>query len=268
MSDTVWDRLSAKTADALFIQELVTGFELAPRAARGILDVATSILGPNTDGVRTGQIRIVGTAASARHGRPIADLDKRSVIVTVDAGREDMAVLRDHGAADLRRVRILRVTDEAFEQDCLLTEEDLGRTLQVAARTIRRDIAALRHQGYMVRTRGYHHSIGRGQTHKVLIVEQYLKRHGLFEIARWAKHSLAAVQRYIQTFGRVIYLQQRQTSLAEIAFLVGIGEQTAQQYLDVYARYNQPEYQDRLAEMVAPPTNQPFLAIGKKGALR
>lgn len=266
MTDTVWDRLSAKTADALFVHELITGFEIAPRAARGILDVATAVLVPNASGLRPGQIQLVGTAAAARHGRPIADLDKCSIIVTLDAGSEDVAVLREHGAAALRRVRILRLTDEAFEQNCLLTEEDLGRTLQVAARTIRRDIAALRQTGYLVRTRGYHHSIGRGQTHKVLIVEQYLKRQGLFEIARWAKHSLAAVQRYVHTFGRVIYLQQRQASVAEIAFLVGVGEKTTQQYLDLYARYNQPEYQERLAEIIAPPTSQPFLALGKKGA--
>lgn len=267
MTNTVWDRLSAKTADALFVQELTTGFELAPRTARGILDVAAAVLLPNATGLRPGQIRLIGTVASARHGRPMTDLDKCTVSVTVDAGREDMEVLRDHGAAALRCVRILRLTDEAFEQGCLLTEEDLGRTLHVAARTIRRDIAALRQQGYMVRTRGYHHSIGRGQTHKVLIVEQYLKRQGLFEIARWAKHSLAAVQRYVATFGRVIYLQQRQASVAEISFLVGIGEKTVQQYLEVYTQYNRPEYQDRLAEIIAPPTSQPFLALGKKGAV-
>jgi hypothetical protein len=77
---------------------------------------------------------------------------------------------------------------------------------------------------------------------------------------------LAAVQRYVHTVGRVIYLQQRQASVAEIASLVGVGEKTTQQYLHLFARYNQPEYQERLAEIIPPPTSQPFLASGKKGA--
>lgn len=267
MTDNVWDRLSAKTADALFVQELTTGFELAPRTARSILEVATAMLVSPGEALRPGQIRLVSTAATAHHGPPLPDLAKRSISVTLDAGSEDLEVQREHGAAALRRVRILRLTDEAFEQGCLLTEEDLGRALQVAARTIRRDIAALRQQGFAVRTRGYHLNIGCGQTHKVLIIEQYLKRQGLFEIAHWAKHSVAAVQRYVTTFGRVIYLAQ-QSSVAEISFLVGLGETTVQQYLDVYAQYNQPAYEERLAEIMAPPTTQPFLALGKKGARR
>ncbi len=267
MADTVWDRLTAKTADQLFVQELVTGFELAPRTAQGILEVVKTVLLPNTSSLRAGQIKLVATAAAARHGRPMSDLDKCEVIVTLDAGAEDVAVWRKHGAAALRRVRLLRLTDEAWEQDGLFTEEDLAWALGAAVRTMRRDIQELRQQGLIVRTRGYHPSIGRGQTHKVVIVEQFLKRSSFSEIAHRIKHGLDSIQRYVQTFGRVVYLHRRQTSLAEMAFLVGIGEKTVQQYLDLYARYNQPEYQDRLAEIIAPPTSQPFLEMGKKGVL-
>jgi hypothetical protein len=268
MADTIWDRLSTKTVDQLFVQELMTGFELAPRAADGILEVAKTVLVPNSSGLRPGQIKLIATAASARHGRPMTDLDKCEVVVTLDGGPEDVAVWHAHGAAALRQVRLLRLTDEAFEQDALFTEEDLAWILGAAVRTIRRDIRDLRQQGYAVRTRGYQLSIGRGQTHKVLIVEHYLKRQSFSEIAHRTKHSLAAIQRYVQTFGRVVYLHRRQTSRAEIAFLVGVGEKTVQQYLDLYAGYDRPEHQERLNEIIAPPTGQPFLAMGKKGVLR
>jgi len=268
MADAICDRLTAKTVDRLFIQELVTGFEVAPRTADGILEVAKTVLLPNTSALRAGQIKLVTTAASAPHGRPMTDLDKCEVIVTLDAGPEDVAVWREHGATALRRVRILRLTDEAFEQDGLFTEEDLAWVLGAAVRTIRRDIRTLRDQGYAVRTRGYHLSIGRGQTHKVLIVEQYLRHQSFTDIAHRTKHSLDAIQRYVQTFGRIVYLMRRGTSIPEMAFLVGVGDKTVQQYLDLYTRYNRPEYQDRLDEISAPPTGQPFLAMGKKGALR
>jgi len=270
MSASAFDRLAVKTPDQLFVNELISGFELAPRTAQGVLEVAKGVFvqGNGLTTLQVGQFKVVVAAASARHGRSLSSLDKQAVTLSVDAGPEDLAVLREHGVAALRRVRILRLTEEAFEQAGLLTEEDLGRVLQVAARTIRRDIQALRLEGFLVRTRGYHHSIGRGQTHKVLIVEKFLQRQGPYEIARQVKHSLPAVQRYIQAFGRVVYLHRRQVERAEIAFLVGISERTVQEYLDLYARYDRPEYQDRLNEIAAPPTTQPFLAMGKKGAKR
>jgi DNA-binding transcriptional regulator YhcF (GntR family) len=270
MSDSAFDRLAVKTLDQLFVQELISGFELAPRTAQGILEVAKGVFvqGNGLTTLQVGQVKAVVIATSARHGQPLSSLDKREVTLTVDAGPEDLAVLQEHGALALRRVRILRLAEEAFEQEGLLTEEDLGRFLHVHARTIRRDIQALRRDGFLVRTRGYHHSIGRGQTHKVLIIEKSLQRQGPYEIARQVKHSLPAVQRYIQAFGRVVYLHRRQVERAEMAFLVGISERTVQQYLDLYARYDRPEYQDRLNEIAAPPTTQPFLALGKKGAKR
>lgn len=268
MSDTMWDRLAAKTADQIFVQELVTGFELAPRTAQGVLETAKAILVANTSSLQAGQIRLVAALASARHGRSVSDLDKKEITLTVDAGGEDASVLRDHGATALRRVRLLRLSDEAVEQDCLLTEEDLARTLHVDIRTIGRDIQALRHDAYIVRTRGYQHNIGRGQTHKVAIVDRFLKRQSLYDIARQTKHSVDAVRRYIVTFGRVVYLQQRQVSRVEIAFLVGVSEHTVQQYLDLHARYDCPAYADRFAEIVAPPTAQPYLPMGKKGVWR
>jgi len=268
MSDSVWERLAAKTSDQVSFQELVTGFEIAPRTAQGILDAAKTILSPNTSSLRVGQIRLVATAAAARHGRPVSELDKQEITLTVDAGREDAAVLQEHDPAALRQTRILRVTEEAVDQDCLLTEEDLAWTLHVDIRTIRRDIQSLRQSGYVVRTRGYQHNIGRGQTHKVAIVERYLKRQSLYQIARETKHSVDAVRRYIVTFGRVVYLYQRQASQAEIAFLVGISENTVRQYVDLYAQHDSAEYADRLAEIVAPPTGQPYLPMGKKGAWR
>jgi DNA-binding transcriptional regulator YhcF (GntR family) len=268
MSETMWDRLAAKTAEQILVQELVNGFELAPRTAQGILETVKSVLLPATSSLRAGQVRLVAAVASARHGRVVSDLDKQEITLTVDAGTEDAAVIQEHGPAALRQVRILRLTDEAVEQGCLLTEEDLAWTLHVDVRTVRRDIQNLRQTGYVIRTRGYQHNIGRGQTHKVMIVERYLKRQGLYEIARETKHSVDAVRRYVVTFGRVVYLHRRPTNRNEIAFLVGISESTVQQYLDLYVQYDRPEYAERLAEIVAPPTDRPYLPMGKKGAWR
>ena len=77
MVRTTVDRLGVKTLEQRFRYELETGFELAPRIAQGILDVAKGIF--NLDGAsasqstrqRLGQIRQVIASAEAPHGRPL-----------------------------------------------------------------------------------------------------------------------------------------------------------------------------------------------------
>jgi DNA-binding Lrp family transcriptional regulator len=169
---------------------------------------------------------------------------------TVDAGEEDLEVLRKHDQATLRQVRILRLVDEAMDQGGEPTQEDLAKGLGVTARTIRSDIAALEAEGYRVATRGKLRGVGRGQSHKVIIVELYLKRCTYTEIMRRIRHSAYAIKRYLQTFGRVVMLTRKGLTVREIAFAVAISERLAQEYLALYQRYNIPEYQERLEEMV------------------
>jgi len=257
MERTAIDRLAVKTLDQRFRCELETGFEMAPRISQGILDLAKEVFrldavsSANGSGyLRPGQIRQVIAASSAPHGCPLHQADMVEVTWTLDAGEEDLAVLKEHDRIALRRVRILRLTEEARDQGGLPTEEDLAKALSVTARTIRSDIAALEAEGHCVATRGKVKGVGRGQTHKVLIVELYLKRYTYTEIMRRMRHSAYAIKRYIQTFGRVVMLTRKGLSVPEIAHAVGISERLTQEYLDLYQRYDVPEYQARLAEIV------------------
>jgi hypothetical protein len=256
MSLTAIDRLAVKTLDQRFRYELETGFEMAPRVAQSILETAQDVFnldavsGAQDGRLRPGQIRQVIAAAGAPHGRPLRETEMVEVVWTINAGEEDLAVLREHGPQALRRIRILRLIDEALDQGGEPTQEDLGRALGVTARTIRSDIAALKAEGYRVTTRGKLRGVGRGQTHKVIIVELYLKRHTYTEIKRRTRHSVGSIKRYIQTFGRVVMLSRKGLSVSEIAFAVGISERLAEEYLDLYYRYDIPAYQARLAEIV------------------
>lgn len=257
MERTAIDRLAVKTLDQRFRRELETGFEMAPRISQGILDLAKEVFSldavSSTNGngcLRPGQIRQVITASHAPHGCPLRQADMVEVVWTLDAGEEDLEVLKEHDRIALRRVRILRLTEEAHDQGGVPTEEDLAKALGVTARTIRSDIAALEAEGYCVATRGKIKGVGRGQTHKVLIVELYLKRYTYSEIMRRTRHSAYAIKRYIQTFGRVVMLTRKGLDVPEIAHAAGISERLTQEYLGLYRRYDVPEYQDRLAEIV------------------
>lgn len=256
MSRTEMDRLAVKTLEQRFRHELEAGFEMAPRIAQGVLEAAKEIF--NLDAVsghqpgrlRPGQVRQVIAAAEAPHGRPLRETEMVEVVWTVDAGEEDLEILAEHGAQGLRQMRILRLIDEALDQGGEPTQEDLGKGLHVTARTIRSDIAALEAAGYRVATRGQLRGAGRGQTHKVIIVELYLKRHTYTQIHRRARHSISAIKRYVRTFGRVVLLSRQGLSTPDIAFAVGISERLTTEYLALYRRYDIPQYQARLADII------------------
>lgn len=256
MARTTTDRLAVKTLDQQFRYELENGFELAPRVSQSILALAKEVFGidrpplRNEQRLRPGQIRQVIAAAQAPHGRPLQDTNMVTVTWTLDAGEEDLEILKQHGHVALRQVRLLRLVDEALEQGGEPTQEDLARGLGVSVRTIRADIAVLEAKGNQVATRGKLRGAGRGQTHKVRIVEMYLKRRTYSEIIREMHHSAYAVKRYIQTFGRVVMLKRKGLSTYEIGHAIGISERLVQEYLDLYQHYNTPPYQDRLDEIV------------------
>jgi len=153
--------------------------------------------------------------------------------LTVDAGVEDLEVKAEQGGEGLRQGRILRLTAEAVEQGGVLTQEDLARALAVDVRTIRRDVRALKQAGHLVHTRGALKGVGRGQSHKVRIIELWLDREGYDKISRWVHHSPRAIQRYVSTFLRLVWLQRRGLSAQEIAFLTKSSRRLVADYLDL-----------------------------------
>jgi len=254
MSDSSLDRLAVKTREQRFVQTLHAEFEFSPRLAQEVLAAAQEILVAAGEGaagaLKPGQVRHLVAAVEAPPGRPLADSPQVEVVWTVDAGPDDLEVRRKFGRVALRQTRLLRLSEEAVEQGGLATEEDLARVLQVTSRTIRRDLRELIAQGYVVPTRGKVQGVGRGQSHKVVIVELYLHRHTYEEIQRRTRHSLAAIKRYITWFGRVALLHRRGLALSEIAFMLGISERLGQQYLDLLQRCQGPEEQAVLEDLV------------------
>lgn len=274
MSRTAVDRLGVKTLDQRFRYELERGFEMAPRVAQGVLETAKEVFGlngvPRERGhrLRPGQIRQVIAAADAPHGPSLEQTEMVEVTWTLDAGQEDLEVLKTHGSQALRSVRILRLVEEALDQGGAATQEDLAKALGVTARTIRGDIADLEAQGYRIATRGKLRGVGRGQTHKEAIVELYLKRYTYTEIMQRTRHSAYAIKRYVRSFGQVMMLAGKGLSTPEIAYAVGISERLVEEYLELHRRYDVPTYQDRLAEIVQMIGGSPPASSGdaKRGA--
>jgi len=259
-----------KSAEHLFLHELGKGFELSPKEARGILESAKTIFnleGTRPSGkLRPGRIKEVVVARDAPPGKPLSELKKVEIILTSDAGGEDLDVLSKYGRVALRHVHIMRLVEEAIDQGGILTQEDLAHILKASSRIIKRDISHPRAQGYLVHTRGWLKGIGRGKSHKVAIVEAYLQRYTYTEISRKTRHSPSAIKRYLTTFSRVINLKRKGTSQEETPFLLNISSSLAGEYLKLYEKYILPQYQDRIEE-ISTLSSYPSRISVKKGII-
>lgn len=248
---TAEERLALKTPEASFVHVLQSEFNLSPREAQEVVSTASEMLGLDrpSDQIRPGQVRLVVASLKAPFGPPLSETDRVEITLTVDAGAQDMEVQARQGRESVRRGRILRMLDEGLEQGGVLTEEDLGRVLHVTRRTIERDVQVLRAEGHLIQTRGYIKGVGRGQSHKVRIIELWLDREGYDKIAQWVHHSPQSIKRYINTFLRIVALHRQGRPVTEMAFLVGASARLVQDYVGVYEQaQSQPHRLEKLEE--------------------
>jgi len=142
------------------------------------------------------------------------------------------------------------MSDEARQQGALLTQEDLAEILDTDVRTIRRDIQELREQGLLVPTRGQQKDIGPGVTHRVRTLQLFLEGKEPTEIARQLKHSLTAIERYIDTFCRVVYCQRKFRNNLQTALVVGISLSAVNTYLEVHHQAcEDPRYREKISQI-------------------
>ena len=239
---SLYDRSLEKTPEQVFINSLRQEFELSPAESIGVLELAKLCLFgelPQT----LGKLKYLCASIKAKHGKPLSEQEMVRVELTLDGGIEDLDVLRSQGARALRQLKILRLTEETYHQKGLLTQEDLGRLLQVSSRTIRSDIADLLADGNTVHTRGFDHDIGRSISHKSRIVELYLSGFTYDEIMRRTRHSAHSVKRYVLTFGRLLLLLNRNiTSVSEISRLLNQSARLTGEYLALFEKHKQGDH--------------------------
>lgn len=101
-----------------------------------------------------GRLRVHLARADVPAQRRPGPTEGIAVVWTVDAGPADAALGRRESKVSLRRKRILRLLAEAEAAGARAAIPDLAGALDVSARTIRADLAALRKEGHAIRTRG------------------------------------------------------------------------------------------------------------------
>jgi hypothetical protein len=110
----VSQRLDWKSLDGQLLWELENGFELSPRESELILETVNLYYRQAPES-RAGRVSLWVVEKDASVGKPIDELPKLQVWVTLDGGQDDLDVYEQYGHARLRRQKILRVTEEIVD---------------------------------------------------------------------------------------------------------------------------------------------------------
>ncbi len=206
----------------------------------------------NTDTtIQPGQIVWKGISAEEPAGKPLDRCLFNRIILTLHLFEEDKEVLREYGSSAKRGQQISRMSQEAYDQRSLLTQEDLSYLLDCDVRTIRRDIQRYQKKhDVIVPTRGNKIDIGPGITHRDKAVELFIQGKDAVSIGRDLQHSLKAVERYIQTFCRTVYCMNELQDSLKTAMVIGVSVSLVSRYLTLRDRYkNRACYKERIEEI-------------------
>ena len=145
---------SGMTKEQMFRLRLINGFNFTPIIADAIVDLSKDFFQNDNSGVCNGQILYLAISDEEGPGKSILDSKHVEVILTLDAP-EDMDVYEKFGLSAYRQHILLRITQEARDQNALLTIKDLVKLLKSSYSTIERDIKHFREKDLFVPPKGY-----------------------------------------------------------------------------------------------------------------
>jgi hypothetical protein len=235
------------TKEQMFRLRLINGFNFAPIVADAIVDLSKDFFQNDNSGVCNGQILYLAISNEEGPGKSILDSKHIEVILTLDSP-EDMDVYEKFGLSAYRQLILLRIAQEARDQNALLTIKDLVKLLKSSYSTIKRDLKYLREREIYVPLRGIIKDIG-PSSHKSKIVDLYLKGYTPTEIQRSTRHSLQSIERYIKDFSRVSILTKREESIDNIRLIVGISERLIKEYQELFMKYRYGDQRQRIEEL-------------------
>jgi hypothetical protein len=253
-TDLVYKGPWVRSAQQRLFQTLETDYSFPRAMCRSLVNLMLDFVNETFgEELHEGQIVFHAASASEPPGKRISDIKSVPIHLTFH-DRRDMEILSEEGTSGLRKHKIIRMSNEALDQDGLLTQEDLAVLLCSSRRTIRRDVKELKEQGIEIPTRGTLQDIGPGVTHKSKIVKMWLEGYEYTDIERKTGHSGFSVQRYLSGFSKAVRFYSRGYSLPEIRQLTDMSERLTQDYLDLYETFkDRPESQIRLQQILSDP---------------
>jgi transcriptional regulator with XRE-family HTH domain len=169
-----------------------------------------------------------------KRGKAIAQTRLKPVVLSFVADEDIEHIAHGFDSKSLRKKRLVRWVDEAFDQGALLTQLDLAMLLGVTESVVSQYVNEIQKEGRLLPTRGNIHDLSGAITHKREIITLFLEGYFTPEIAMKTKHSNEAVDRYIRDYQRVQILWQNHiTNLDQISQLTRLSKRVVQQYVDL-----------------------------------
>ena len=198
-------RIESKTARAAILQKIAADFNLMPIMAEAYYKQISSDFAEHADvKLTSGQICYEAVAAEEPAGKHIVLARKVSCRLTLNDVETDLEVVANYGLAGLKHHRILRLTKEAYDQEVLLSYEDLAVLLTNSPSTMKRDIQHLKRDGYFVMTRGAKHDMGPGLSHKTQAY--WIIDYRLYDVDRDGKTKL---EHLLEMFSNAHFVKRR-----------------------------------------------------------
>jgi len=232
-------RLESKNAKNAIIQKLSQDFNLTPIIAEAFYQQVSVYFSEHSNiSLSSGEVSyeaVCSTEPAGKHIRLTRKVTCRLKLMDINS---DFDALANFGLAGMRRLRIERLTRQAYDQGALLSYEDIAFLLTTSTVTVKRDFAALRRNGKTIPTRGWHHDMGRGTTHKTQILDLYLQGYLFSEIEARTHHSETVVQHYIQDFSRIVLLHHKALSVDQIRIATGFSNRLIEKYIALFNKYD------------------------------
>lgn len=169
-----------------------------------------------------------------QRGKSIAATRMKPVVLSFVTDDDISHIAHGFDSKTLRKKRLERWVNEAFDQGALLTQLDLAALLGVCDAVVSQYAREIQQNGKVLPTRGNIHDLSGAVTHKREIITLYLEGYLTPEIALKTKHSKEAVDRYIHDYHRVETLWKHGIAdLDNISQLTRLSKRVVQQYIDL-----------------------------------
>jgi hypothetical protein len=240
-------RLTEKSTLHAIQVELQQGYSLSPVEAQVLATRVQELVDEQSGLARQpGQITYQAISVDEPAGKPLKQCRKIPVHLTL-VGEGDAQLWAEEGAIAVRRVRVHRLTYEAFMQGGALSQEDLACILGISLKTVKRVFAFYREQDRRLPSRGEIRDMGRGVSHKIPIIRKYVQDLSLSSISvHLGRHGITSMVRYLRHFSLIMILEDRGLSPGQMQSVVGISENLVKEYLVLYSDLNRPEYERTL----------------------
>lgn len=240
-------RLKDKNLEQLLMHRFLNqyGYDKGEITARAIIkDILilvddyflVSTLDDDQHHIHSGQLVYMAVPVNEypKRGKAIAQTKLKPVVLSYIADEDIEHIAHGFDSKSLRKKRLIRWVDQAFDQDALLTQLDLAMLLGITETVVSQYVNEIQNEGRLLPTRGNIHDLSGAITHKREIITLFLEGYFTPEIALKTKHSSEAVDRYIRDYLRVKLLWENQiTDLNQICQLTRLSKRVIQQYVDL-----------------------------------